>query len=553
VSFSGPRQYFAWPGLIDSSVHAVPSLADADGASARLLNLLYLLHGVTSVRHTWVGDESAVAAAGREVALGGAPGPRHFFAGAPVGGAALLGGGGGGEGAGAAVRAAAAGGACCVQVDGGASLEVLTAAADAAAGAGVALVGHPVRTQPLGLCRLSDALHLGGIPPVPASTFGSEARAFAAWVRAWGAVGDEELQKAAAVMKREGICATPCLARYWFGAGQPLPGLRGGVEAAHEALDEEGGSNGVGAPSAQAVMEAAAAREGAGHGAPEAAPEAAPAGGGGAAAPRRAPPPAVSVLSGVPAPRSAALARYASAWLPPVVPSVLWGTGALNSALAPAFAAPLPPAAAEAMPGAFPKMLAAVKALAAAGVPVHAGSDALAPGCLPGGGLHVELSLLRGAGFSDEEALAAATALPGAFLAALRRFGGAGAGAAGGLSGGVGGGWLPPPSPPRAAEPAFAASRLAWLGFLCEGAPADFVVSAVDPRGDLAGALGSIQAVVAAGVLHRREDIEAALWEAREGPGRENLAAALTTLFTHTLPVAPLISDAMSFLGFGRK
>jgi len=34
--------------------------------------------------------------------------------------------------------------------------------------------------------------------------------------------------------------------------------------------------------------------------------------------------------------------------------------------------------------------------LGSAGVPVHAGSDALSPGFLPCAGLHVELSLLRG-------------------------------------------------------------------------------------------------------------------------------------------------------------
>jgi hypothetical protein len=191
-------------------------------------------------------------------------------------------------------------------------------------------------------------------------------------------------------------------------------------------------------------------------------------------------------------------------------------------------------------------MLAAVKALAAAGVPVHAGSDALAPGCLPGGGLHVELALLRGAGLSDEEALGAATALPGAFLAALPKF-------CGGGGGGSGAPGNPAAAPAGSPPPALAASRLAWLGFLCEGAPADLVISAVDPRADLTGALGSIVAVVAAGVLHRREDLEAALWAAREGPGRENLAAALTTLFTQTLPVAPLLSDALNFFGFGGK
>jgi imidazolonepropionase-like amidohydrolase len=60
-----------------------------------------------------------------------------------------------------------------------------------------------------------------------------------------------------------------------------------------------------------------------------------------------------------------------------------------------------------------------VGAFRAAGVPVVAGTDALNPGCVPGFALHDELELLREAGLTNEEALAAATRVPATWLGVI--------------------------------------------------------------------------------------------------------------------------------------
>ena len=60
-----------------------------------------------------------------------------------------------------------------------------------------------------------------------------------------------------------------------------------------------------------------------------------------------------------------------------------------------------------------------VGAFRAAGVPVVAGTDALNPGCVPGFALHDELVLLREAGLTNEEALAAATRVPATWLGVI--------------------------------------------------------------------------------------------------------------------------------------
>jgi hypothetical protein len=60
-----------------------------------------------------------------------------------------------------------------------------------------------------------------------------------------------------------------------------------------------------------------------------------------------------------------------------------------------------------------------VGAFRAAGVPVVAGTDALNPGCVPGFAIHDELEMLRVAGLSNKEALAAATRVPATWMGVL--------------------------------------------------------------------------------------------------------------------------------------
>lgn len=125
-----------------------------------------------------------------------------------------------------------------------------------------------------------------------------------------------------------------------------------------------------------------------------------------------------------------------------------------------------------------------VRALHDAGVPILAGSDTGNPLVVPGAALHEELRQLLDAGLTLEEV----------WVTATRR-----AGEALGVPG---------------------------LGSLTEGAPADLLVFREDPSRDLA-ALGSLEAVVAAGRLYPRPVLEAAL-ERRQAHFERPAVAALS-------------------------
>ena len=121
---------------------------------------------------------------------------------------------------------------------------------------------------------------------------------------------------------------------------------------------------------------------------------------------------------------------------------------------------------------ALPTMLRVVGRLHAAGVRIHAGTDAPSPLVVPGASMHEELRLLVAAGLSPEDAWAAATRVAGESLG------------------------------------------VAGLGVVVPGAPADFLLFRDDPTRDLR-ALSTLQAVVARGRLYPRADLEAAIAEHR--------------------------------------
>jgi imidazolonepropionase-like amidohydrolase len=110
-------------------------------------------------------------------------------------------------------------------------------------------------------------------------------------------------------------------------------------------------------------------------------------------------------------------------------------------------------------------MAEATRRLHAAGVPIYAGTDTLMPYVAPGSSLWGELRELVSAGFTPEEALAAATTVPGAVL-------------------------------PRDG-----------LGTVRAGGPADMLVLSADPTHDLE-ALDTLEAVIADGRLYRRGDLQ---------------------------------------------
>ncbi|HSJ99526.1 MAG TPA: amidohydrolase family protein [Myxococcota bacterium] len=109
-----------------------------------------------------------------------------------------------------------------------------------------------------------------------------------------------------------------------------------------------------------------------------------------------------------------------------------------------------------------------VRALHAAGAELHVGTDVLNPFVVPGAAMRRELELFVEAGLTPEDALAAATTVPGKFLG-------------------------------REQEP--------LLGTVAEGAPADLLVFRRDPTADLAN-LDTIEAVIADGRLYTREMLE---------------------------------------------
>jgi len=106
--------------------------------------------------------------------------------------------------------------------------------------------------------------------------------------------------------------------------------------------------------------------------------------------------------------------------------------------------------------------------LHAAGVPLRAGTDTLAPMVVPGAALHEELRLLAGAGIPPEDVMAIAT---------------------------------------RGSAGVFGVED---LGTLRPGAPADLAIFREDPTRDLA-ALDSLMAVVVDGRVYTREMLEAQL------------------------------------------
>ncbi len=142
------------------------------------------------------------------------------------------------------------------------------------------------------------------------------------------------------------------------------------------------------------------------------------------------------------------------------------------------------------------QMQSAVAALHAAGVPILAGTDTGNPFVVPGASLHRELRLLVESGLSPEQAWEAATT--------------------------------------RAGE----ALRVAGLGRIEPGAPADLLVFRRDPTRDLS-ALDSLELVVADGRAYPVEALEVALVAQRahfEGRLRAALAGSLARLLVGFLP-----------------
>jgi imidazolonepropionase-like amidohydrolase len=366
------------PGLVDMHVHFPPPMGLGQ---TEHFALLFLAHGVTTVRDAGDVDGTATAPARDGVREGRFPGPRVYACGPFVDGSPTLWKNSivvatADEGRAAVDRIADAGFDCVKAYD-QLSPAALAGVKEQAAKRGLPVIGHvPRRTSYLD-ARLDDVQHLTGV-----AGRDDDLRPFPQVLDAWPELDYAQMAELARATAAAGIANTPTLV----------------------------------------VMERlAAARD----------------------------------LAAIAAEPDVQL-------LPRLFRDVVWtpqGNRLLGTAR---------PADFDLFATVLAREQAMLRALRDAGAPLHVGTDSLNPFVVPGAALHRELRLFVAAGLTPEEALAAATTVPGRFLG-------------------------------RDEEP--------LLGSVAEGAPADLLVFRRDPTQDLAH-LETLEAVVADGRLYRRDALE---------------------------------------------
>ncbi|UCE87504.1 MAG: amidohydrolase family protein, partial [Deltaproteobacteria bacterium] len=198
---------FVLPGLIDLHVHYPPRVA---AGNAELWSLLFLAHGVTSLRETGSIDGS-IFEVRREIRAGRTPGPRIFACGPMLDGdppsfpsnrvvrsAAD---------ADRAVDALAADGADCVKVYNMLSREALHAIHRAAKRHALPVIGHKPHAVSLEEAHISDLQHLTGAPEVDVERVARQDFRFEDW---W-TVDERRMQYVERVSLAQGIAYTPTL------------------------------------------------------------------------------------------------------------------------------------------------------------------------------------------------------------------------------------------------------------------------------------------------------------------------------------------------------
>ncbi len=198
---------FVVPGLVDMHVHYPPAVAVGN---AELWSLLFLSHGVTSIRETGSIDGS-VFDVRETIRSGGFPGPRIFACGAMLDGprpsfpsnrvvetpAEAR----------TAVADQAARGADCIKVYNMLAPKVLAAIRAAAAEAGLPVIGHAPHSVPLEEVGIRDLQHGTGVVLVDRDRIGRlDFR-----TEDWATVDDDRIAYAARVSRAQGIEHTPTL------------------------------------------------------------------------------------------------------------------------------------------------------------------------------------------------------------------------------------------------------------------------------------------------------------------------------------------------------
>ena len=196
---------FVVPGLIDMHVHYLPSFIVGNN---ELFSLLYLFHGVTSVRD--VGSPDGIALSIRERTAGGdLMGPRVFSCGEMIDGnpavwdfarsveTA--------EEARRAVREQAENGADCIKVYERITPEALRAVQEAAAEYDLRVIGHVPFAVPLHKSGISDIQHLTGVANLANPNYAT----WAEKQQAWFSMKEEVFDFVVQVSRDQGIAHTP--------------------------------------------------------------------------------------------------------------------------------------------------------------------------------------------------------------------------------------------------------------------------------------------------------------------------------------------------------
>jgi len=198
---------YVLPGLIDMHVHHIPS-------DWKLYGLLFLAHGVTTVRDT--GDFSGkILEKRQQIQDGKYPGPRLFACGPIIDAdppwwpdsrvVRNM------ADARAAVVEVAAAGVDCVKVYWRLSAEMLAAIREAAIQHKLLVVGHIPLAVPFEAAHIGDIQHLTGVPSHANRPNTSRLAQFAAWAAAWRDLDEARIDFIVQTSLEQGLFHTPTL------------------------------------------------------------------------------------------------------------------------------------------------------------------------------------------------------------------------------------------------------------------------------------------------------------------------------------------------------
>jgi imidazolonepropionase-like amidohydrolase len=207
---SGRDEYsglYALPGLIDMHVHFPPGMPLGQ---TEHFALLYLRHGVTSVRDAGDPDGTSTAPARDGVRAGRFPGPRVFACGPFLDGPAPIWPNSvavrDADEARAAVERVAAEGFDCVKAYEGLTPGTLAAVRETAHARGLAVIGHVPRAVAFEDARLDDVQHLTGVRDAVGDT-----RPFPRTLDGWRTLDEARARFVVETSRAQGIAHTPTL------------------------------------------------------------------------------------------------------------------------------------------------------------------------------------------------------------------------------------------------------------------------------------------------------------------------------------------------------